>query len=45
LARKLIGMAGALGSCSTVHPQHGTLCVDYGGALMIAGDRVHGVDA
>jgi len=28
-----------------VHPQHGTLRVDYCGALMIAGDRVQSVDA
>jgi hypothetical protein len=28
-----------------VHPQHGTLRVDYCGALMVAGDRVHAVDA
>jgi hypothetical protein len=28
-----------------VHPEHGTLRVDYCGALMIAGDRVHAVDA
>jgi hypothetical protein len=28
-----------------VHPEHGTLRVEYCGALMIAGDRVHGVDA
>ncbi|MCJ2116516.1 hypothetical protein MKK65_07970 [Methylobacterium sp. J-001] len=28
-----------------VHPEHGTLRVDYCGALMVAGDRVHAVDA
>ncbi|MCJ2115168.1 hypothetical protein MKK65_00895 [Methylobacterium sp. J-001] len=28
-----------------VHPEHGTLRVDYCGALMIAGNRVQGVDA
>ncbi|MCB4804261.1 hypothetical protein [Methylobacterium brachiatum] len=35
IARQLFG----------VHPQHGTLRVGYCGALMIAGDRVHGVGA
>jgi hypothetical protein len=28
-----------------VHTEHGTLRVEYCGALMIAGDRVHAVDA
>lgn len=28
-----------------VHPQHGTLRVDYCGALMVAGKKVHSIDA
>ncbi|MHC2108999.1 hypothetical protein [Methylobacterium sp. CM6246] len=28
-----------------VHPQHGTLRVDYYGALMVAGKKVHSIDA
>jgi hypothetical protein len=28
-----------------VHPEHGTLRVDYCGALMVAGKKVHGVEA